>query len=705
MKPFLNQIMRRPPLPPPALLVAVMLVTTTLTQAASVPFAWGKNDSGSVGDGSSSHRYSPVAVNTSGALSGKTVTSIASSNWAAHALAVTSDGKAYGWGENIAGQLGSGTVTPSEANPVAVTMTGVLSGKTIIAAAAGMNHSLVLTADGLLFGFGANPYGELGNNSTSATEASPVAVDMTGVLAGKTIVQISAGQHFSVAVDSNGVVYSWGANTSGQLGDNTSSTESHVPVAVDMSGALTGKIVTQVSAGQTHVLALTSDGLVFGWGDNNRGKIGDGTDTTRRAPVAVDSSGYLFGKVIVSISAGFEHSLAAASDGTAYAWGFDYPGVLGSTVVADNTESFSPAPVDMTGMLSGKSVVSVAAGTYNSYALTSDGEIFSWGYNTNYGAVGDGTTTNRSTPVAVDMSGAISGHAVTSLQAGQFFAVVLAVPSVSTITPACRFTYAANFGWLNWRTNPLATDAPVIETTMAHGKVYAANVGWIDLGDGSPSTSAGYSQTGGDIGVNHDGAGGLSGYAYGANIGWIYFDPTIAQPPRIDLVTGAFSGYAYSANCGWIFLGTIKTSIDPGPDTDPLAGGGSGDGIADSWEIEQATAAGYGSSLSLLGTNANSDFDFDGISDRDEYLADTNPFSVNDRLDITGFTVDPLTGNIDLDWNGSTRRLFRIHYSSNLSTWSPLGDVQTGGSAALTATLPLSNLFFKVEASLPLPGP
>jgi hypothetical protein len=560
----------------------------------------------------------------------------------------------------------------------------------------------VLTADGLLFGFGSNSKGELGNGATTSTQSVPVAVDMSGVLAGKTIVQIAAGAQFSLAVDSNGAVYSWGANYNGTLGNNASG-DSHVPVAVYMSGTLSGKVVTQISAGEFHALALTSDGLVFGWGYNPTGTLGDGTSTSRTAPVAVDTSGYLSGKIITSISAGYQHSLAVASDGTAYAWGLDYPGSLGSTVVTDSTNSLSPAPVDMSGVLSGKSIVSVAAGTWNSYALTSDGELFGWGLNATNGAVGDGTTTNRSTPVAVDMGGVLSGYAATSLQAGQFFAVVLASPSVSTITPACRFTYAANFGWLNWRTNPLALDAPVIETTMAHGKVYAANVGWIDLGDGTPAASSGYTQTGGDTGVNHDGAGTLSGYAYGANIGWIYFDPTIASPPRVDLVTGALSGYAYSANCGWINLAGVCTRLHPGADLDVLAGGGTGDGIADAWEIERAVAAGYGPSLSLLGTNADSDFDGDGISDRDEYLADTNPFSPGSRFAVTDFQFDPLTGHIDLDWTGSARRSFTIWCSSDLQTWTQVGSAQTGGSAALSLGGPsASHLFFRIKANVPL---
>jgi hypothetical protein len=306
-------------------------------------------------------------------------------------------------------------------------------------------------------------------------------------------------------------------------------------------------------------------------------------------------------------------------------------------------------------------------------------------------------------PTAVDMSGTMAGMAASALSSGERSLFALAAPVITTITPANRFTYAANFGWLNWRTNPLALDAPVIETTMLHGRVYSANVGWIDLGDGSPSTTSGYSQSGGDVGVNHDGAGNLSGYAYGANIGWIYFDPTIAAPPRVDLTSGAMSGYAYSANCGWIHLGGLSTRLHPGADLDVLAGGGTGDGIADSWELERAAAAGLGSNLNLLGTSASSDFDGDGISDLDEYRADTNPFSANSRFAVTDFSYDSNTGNIDLDWTGSTRRSFTIWCSIDLQNWTQVGSAQTGSSAALTlGGGSASYLFFRLKAELPL---
>jgi hypothetical protein len=243
---------------------------------------------------------------------------------------------------------------------------------------------------------------------------------------------------------------------------------------------------------------------------------------------------------------------------------------------------------------------------------------------------------------------------------------------------------------------------------MARGKLYAANVGWIDLGDGSPSTASGYSQAGGDVGVNHDGAGNLSGYAYGANIGWIYFDPTIAAPPRVNLTTGALSGYAYSANCGWIHLGSLKTVIHPGADTDSVAGGspGAGDGIPDAWELEQAAAAGLGSNLALLGSTPGSDFDQDGVSDVDEYIADTNPFSASDNLKVTHFTYNPVSGDVDLDWTGSDRRIFSVYCSSNLSDWTPVGSPLTGGSAGFTLGAPAAtHLFFRVQAGVPLSSP
>jgi alpha-tubulin suppressor-like RCC1 family protein len=149
-------------LPPPALysMVIALLLTFSITPAtADEPFAWGWGLAGGLGNGSTSDQHTAAAVDTSGVLSGKTVTAIATSGY--HTLAVTSDGKIYGWGVNFRGELGDGTLT-TRTSPVAVDMSGALSGKSVVAVAASFELSVALTSDGLVFTWGDNLNGELG---------------------------------------------------------------------------------------------------------------------------------------------------------------------------------------------------------------------------------------------------------------------------------------------------------------------------------------------------------------------------------------------------------------------------------------------------------------------------------------------------------------------------------------------------------------
>jgi hypothetical protein len=258
----------------------------------------------------------------------------------------------------------------------------------------------------------------------------------------------------------------------------------------------------------------------------------------------------------------------------------------------------------------------------------------------------------------------------------------------STIDPAARHGYGANIGWTDWQYDTSTPEGVTVESYLLHGKIYAANVGWIDTGNGTPASGVQYSQTSGEWGVNHDGAGNLSGYAYGANIGWIHFDPSIATPPRVDLTTGEMSGFAYGANVGWIGLDGITTNFAPGSDSD-------GDVIADAWEYEQLAAAGLPPVLGTLGTG---DSDGDGVSNNEEYEADTNPFDADDVLRITHLT--PATGSATLQWTFSPRRIYQVKTSTDLVTWTPYGEPTTTDSAAIP-TGGASRIFFTVEATLP----
>lgn len=367
-------------------------------------YAWGSNADGQLGIGTTTAALVPSALPTTGVFAGKTVLSFAAGR--AHSLAVFSNGTVAAWGLNSSGQIGDNTLT-NRPLPVAVTTTGALSGKTVVAVAAGSSHSLALCSDGTVRAWGSNLYGQLGNNSLTDSRV-PIAVS-SGALAGKTVVAIAAGYEHSLALCSDGTLAAWGRNSSGQLGNGTTA-DSRVPVAVNISGIPAGKTITTIAAGLYHNLLLCSDGYLAAWGSNSSGQLGDGGITSAVVPVPVTTSGILSNKTVVSVAAGYLHSLARCSDGTLAAWGSNSTGQLGNGTTASS--SVPTAVRTATGILAGRKPAAITSGSSYGLVRCDDGFLGSWGENTG-GQLGNNSSTLSRVPVAVS---------TTPLGAGERFA-------------------------------------------------------------------------------------------------------------------------------------------------------------------------------------------------------------------------------------------------------------------------------------------
>ena len=375
--------------------------------------AWGLNASGQLGDSTTTQRNAPVSTIQIGVLAGKMIVQIARGT--GHTLALTSDGKIYAWGLNTNGQIGDNTTTQRN-SPVAVSTTPFF-GKKVISIAAGGSHSLALCSDGTLFAWGLNTSGQIGDNSTTQ-RTLPVKVNTslgTSILAGKTVTGIAAGGSHSLALCSDGTVAAWGLNASGQLGDNTT-TNRPVPVAVNAlkgTSPLYGKAVTTITAGDSHSLALCSDGTLLAWGGNASGQLGDGTAVSNPLPVSVNTasgSSALFGKAVAAIATGSTHNLALCTDGTLVAWGLNTNGQLGDNTTTQRNSPVAVNTASGTSALFGKTITAIAAASAHSTALCADGTVAAWGLNTS-GQLGDNTTTQRNAPVAVNTTAGTSALA------------------------------------------------------------------------------------------------------------------------------------------------------------------------------------------------------------------------------------------------------------------------------------------------------
>lgn len=368
----------------------------TCTIRAGQGYCWGPDSNGELGDGSTAESGVPVAVDTSGVLAGKTLTQISTAD--GYTCALDTSGAAYCWGSNEWGQLGFGVLEYSDV-PVPVDTKGVLAGKRLVEITAGQLAACALDSAGHAYCWGNNQFGELGNGGTANSDV-PVAVDTGGALAGQTLTQISGGSDYTCALDTAGAAYCWGADDFGELGD-ASGTASDVPVAVDASGVLAGKKLADIAANESgsSTCALDASGSAFCWGLNVEGQLGDDSTSNSAVPVAVDASGALAGKTLTQISTG-EDTCALDSSGAPYCWGDNDYGELG-----DNSTSGSTVPVavDTSGALAGQRLTQIGAGGYfYACALAVSGAVYCWG--DNGGQLGNDGAGISAVPVAAGPS-------------------------------------------------------------------------------------------------------------------------------------------------------------------------------------------------------------------------------------------------------------------------------------------------------------
>ena len=303
-----------------------------------------------------------------------------------HSAAIGSDGNLYTWGNNDDGELGDGTTT-NQNRPVLVDKpAGAPAGFTWKQVSLGGWHSAAIGSDGNLYTWGDNGSGQLGDGTTT-NQNRPVLVDKPqGAPDGFTWKQISLGGWHSAAIDSDGNLYTWGVNWYGELGDGTT-TNRNMPVQIDKpQGAPDGFTWTQASLGERHSAAIGSDGSLYTWGYNGYGQLGDNTTNNRNRPIQIAKpEGAPGGFTWTQASLGDGHSAAFGSDGNLYTWGWNKYGELGDGTTADQS---TPTQVGKPqGAADGFTWKQTSLGWYHSAAIGSDGQLYTWGYN-QYGELG-----------------------------------------------------------------------------------------------------------------------------------------------------------------------------------------------------------------------------------------------------------------------------------------------------------------------------
>ena len=294
-----------------------------------------------------------------------------------HTCGVTRDNLAYCWGLNFAGQLGEGTTT-DHLRPVAVA-----GGFQFREVSTGTAYTCGVTSDDLAYCWGENSLGQLGNATTSPS-LTPVAV-----AGGMRFRQVSTGAFHTCGVTTANQAFCWGSVGAGR-GNEIGGEQRYRPFEVgaglrfrEVSASLVSSALGSFTCG------VTVDDVAYCWGENDFGQLGNGT-SNGLSWVPVQVAG---GLQLRQISAGATRTCGVTPGRLAFCWGANWYGGVG-----DGTDIRRPAPVPVAGGLRFRELSD--GGEYHICGITLPGRAYCWGANS-AGEVGDGTTTNRLTPVAV----------------------------------------------------------------------------------------------------------------------------------------------------------------------------------------------------------------------------------------------------------------------------------------------------------------
>jgi len=290
---------------------------------------WGDNEYGQLGDGTTTNRNTTTQTSSLGTDR----TAVAITAGAIHTCALLDDGSVSCWGYNGYGSLGDGTTT----NRNTTTQTSSLgTDRTGVAIAAGRYHTCAILDDGSVSCWGDNEYGQLGDG-TSTQRNTPTQTSSLGT--DRTAVAITAGAYHTCAILDDGSVSCWGQNNLGQLGDETTANR-NTPTQTSSLG--TDRTAVAIAAGSSHTCAILDDGSVSCWGFNGNGRLGDGTTTNSNTPTQTSSLGT--DRTAVAIAAGLYHTCVILDDGSASCWGYNGQGQLGD---GTNTDRNTPTAIEI----------------------------------------------------------------------------------------------------------------------------------------------------------------------------------------------------------------------------------------------------------------------------------------------------------------------------------------------------------------------